>query len=328
MYALAIRAASRAGVFIKQGQSLEKLLKIKSLFFDKTGTVTLGEIKVCDYIEREPSDSNADIIYALEALSQHPIALSLRDYFSDKRSEGVEITDWQEIPGHGVFGFLEGARYELSKANGLPEGVSSAKTCLSLKRDGKEVAYITIADQVRPESREVLKKLQVDGRLCHLLSGDTQAVAEDVARQLDMQGRVWGEQTPDEKKSVVKSYENTMMIGDGANDASSLREADVSVAVHGGMDLSLRAADIFLKVDGIQILPRLFHLAHGVRSTMKRNISFSLLYNIAGASLALAGYIHPIYAAVLMPLSSLTVLSSSFYSYFQFKKQMETPWIS
>jgi Cu2+-exporting ATPase len=183
--------------------------------------------------------------------------------------------------------------------------------------DGALVARAYLGDPIRPDAAASIAALRALGWQVQLLSGDAEPVVQAVGRTLGLPaGACRGEATPEDKLRVVEALRRdgrVVMVGDGVNDAAAIAAATVGVGVHGGAEASLATADIFLTTPG---LAPLVELVTGARRTMRvirRNIAFSLLYNVVGASLAIAGVINPLIAAVMMPLSSLTVVLGSWY---------------
>ena len=169
---------------------------------------------------------------------------------------------------------------------------------------------------MRLGARQFVDELRATGGAVYLLSGDRTEVARDVAAQLGIpDGNVVAEVTPEDKHAFVQRLQRegrkVAMLGDGVNDAAALRAADVGIAMGGGATASHAAADVFLVQDGLEPVRRLLLGADTAMRTVKRNLGFSLLYNVAGAAAAMAGVVTPLVAAIAMPISSLTVVASS-----------------
>ncbi len=182
-----------------------------------------------------------------------------------------------------------------------------------LTADEKAVAYFDLRDEVRSESWSVVNWFQNQNIQTLLLSGDKTSVVEDCAFYVGIPPKsVIAEATPEEKSDWLKRFGPTsIMVGDGANDAAALASASVGIAIRGGMDLSLRAADIYLSRARLSALPELFEIARRTRQAIRRNLIFSVCFNFVSGTLAVLGLMTPLWAAVLMPLSSLTVLISA-----------------
>jgi P-type Cu2+ transporter len=181
--------------------------------------------------------------------------------------------------------------------------------------DGVRVAVAGFGDRVRPEARAALDALRARGWKTRLLSGDHPAVVARVGRELGFaKEECRGGATPEEKLRVIEQAEASgpvVMVGDGVNDAAAIARATVGVGAHGGAEACMAAADVYLARPGIDALLALVRGSGQVLAVIRRNIAFSLLYNVGGTALAMAGIINPLLAAVLMPASSLTVILSS-----------------
>jgi P-type Cu2+ transporter len=181
--------------------------------------------------------------------------------------------------------------------------------------DGAFAAIAGFGDPIRPDAARSLERLAKLGYELSILSGDHQAVVSAVARRLGVRFEfARGETSPEQKLALIEELgrsRTVVMIGDGVNDAAALAAAGVGVAVHGGAEASLAAADVFLTRPGLAPIMDLVLGARRSLGAIRRGLVFSLLYNAVGVGLALTGVLTPLWAAVLMPLSSLTVLTSA-----------------
>ena len=304
-YGLAIKKAREMGIVIKTAEVLEKILKIKNIFLDKTGTLTEGTLHLDQAVPREPTEEEKKIILALESESIHPIAFALRRSWPDFQNLPA-IENRRETLGQGIEGRRAGDHYQLMSTSETSENGLG----IDFKKNGELVTRFYFIDQLRADSIETLSKLKTANLF--LLSGDSKAQARRVGEQCGLRPEnTFGELSPERKWQIVKAAANTCMIGDGANDALALKSADVGIAVKGSIDLSLSSADVYFLRGGLSPLLQLIEIATSCRTTLRRNLVISLTYNTIGAILALGGFISPMVAAILMPLSSaLLVLSS------------------
>lgn len=173
-----------------------------------------------------------------------------------------------------------------------------------------------LGDRIRPDALPVLRKLRQSGHRTILLTGDHPELAAAVGAELEFEkDEIFGGVSPEQKSAMVDSLRaesTTIMVGDGVNDAAALANADVGVAVQGGVEASLAAADVYSTREGLSPLLQLLGGTRKTLAVVRRNLAFSLAYNVVGVSLAIAGLVGPLLAAVLMPLSSLTVVLSSY----------------
>jgi Cu2+-exporting ATPase len=181
--------------------------------------------------------------------------------------------------------------------------------------DGKIRAVAGLGDPVRADARECLLELQRRGHRLAMVSGDDRRVVDAVCEDLGVElCAALGEQTPEQKLAFVRAqraHGRVVMVGDGVNDAAALTLADVGIAVAGGAEASLAAADVFATRRGLRPIIELVRGAARTLRLVRMNLAFSLAYNLVAAALALTGHVHPLLAAVLMPISSLTVVANT-----------------
>jgi Cu2+-exporting ATPase len=324
----ALGQAARAGWLIKGGAALEALARPALIVFDKTGTLTRAELAVVRWFG---DASLGPAIKALEAASSHPIARALVTAL-----DGVEpalATDVVHRLGSGVEGYVAGRRVSVgslhSQSRPLPAWAIAALaelareglTPIVVAVDGEPKTVIGLGDPVRPEAARALLELKRRGHRLAILSGDHPAIVAHVVRQLETEAAeslfetARGDVSPEGKLAFVEAARargNVFMVGDGVNDAAALAAASVGIAVHGGAEASLAAAHVFATRPGVDVL---LELVLGARRTLRvihENLAFSLVYNVVAASLCLAGAVTPLWAAIIMPLSSLTVVTHSY----------------
>lgn len=316
------RGAAR-GVLIKGGDVLERLATPGLMLIDKTGTLTAGRLSVVAW--RGPEWA-ADAAAAVEAASTHPVAVAIRGFTAGDRAEATDIV---ETPGGGVRGMVGARRVIVGSlafvraqavdvpAHRLADHDEMAARGLSpvvVAADEHAVAVGGVGDAARPEARATLDALRAQGWRVRILSGDHAAVVRGVGATLGLPGPdCEGGATPEDKlvrvREAVAGGERVVMIGDGVNDAAALAAATVGIAVHGGAEASLAAADVYLGRPGVAPVLELLEAARGAMRAVRVQLAASLAYNVAAGVLAVGGLINPMIAAVMMPLSSLTMLA-------------------
>lgn len=299
--------AYRKGYIVKSGDALERLSEIETVYLDKTGTLTRGEpsLAMWEDLSGDPARNRA-LAKGLEAQSLHPVARALRHALAEVAPASIE--DPEEQVGRGVRGRVDGEVVEL---RALP-GAQSGYTVLGLWEGGVLRARIHVQDALREDAAAAVRGLRSQGLRVGMLSGDAPGVVARVAAALGMVPEAaQAGLSPEEKLARLQGTSKALMVGDGANDALALQHAHVGVAMHGGMDLSLRVADVYLSRPHLGALEDLVVLGRETRRVLRRNFALSIAYNALGAVAALGGWINPLAAAVIMPLSSITVLLSS-----------------
>jgi Cu2+-exporting ATPase len=277
------------------------------------------------------TDALRDRVAALEAQSSHLIAKAMESSAPRSVIERMHVADVREVAGAGILGTVDGHRIMVGHERFLAgEGVEVAvawrervdaaaargETPVLVADDGSVVCLASFGDPLRGDTGQAVNALRRMGMSLGILSGDHPRVVRHVAEALGIDAsEAFGGVSPEDKlarvEASMRAGNHVAMIGDGVNDAGALAAARVGIAVRGGAEVSLATADVFLTRPGLR--PAV-ELIRGCRVTMRvvyRNLAISLVYNAVGATLALAGFIDPLAAAVLMPLSSLSVVLSS-----------------
>ncbi len=322
---LAIRAAARNGMVIKDGNALERLTKIRRLVFDKTGTLTSGDMRVLTIAVTESNRKHLQAVASIENGQPHPVARALVKAVEELGFKPGTATDVKPLPSGGIEGRIDGRLYFIRPCapDVKSEGFKQIKAKYELCSGDEVLAVFEIGDDIRKGAPELIEWTRKEGYSVQLLSGDRKEVVEDCARKIGLKAdEAIAQATPEEKSQILKKYGiSAAMIGDGANDAAALASASVGIAVRGSIDVSFRAADVYLMSENLAILPRLFKIARATRNAIRRNLVFSAGFNLLSGVLALGGYMTPLLAAVLMPTSSIIVLLSALSTGNRFMKQ-------
>ncbi|PIK15421.1 heavy metal translocating P-type ATPase [Halobacteriovorax sp. JY17] len=301
--ARAMNKAREKGIIIKNDSSLEDIARIKDVFFDKTGTLTDGNFSVVAVTNEAALSPFLEIIYSLEERSNHPIAHAIQKW--TKKSSLVDFLDFQEIPGRGVSGKINDMTYSLLKSSNIREG----NTAVDFLIDEEIISTIHLSDSLKKDSLPLISYLSNTAHKSHILSGDNSQTVKQVASALNIEeANSYSNQTPESKADLISQHKQSIMVGDGANDAIAMKKATVSIAVSGAMDIGLRASDIYLTQDPLKNMIFLMKLAKLTNTSIKINLIISLIYNLIGVTLSILGFISPLGAAILMPLSSLSVV--------------------
>jgi Cu2+-exporting ATPase len=323
-FASVLGKAAKSGILIKGAEVLERLSQIETAYFDKTGTLTEGRFQVLQWqTSRELSFDPASLIVALESNSRHPIARALVDHFSplvDKSK--IILENHREIQGRGVEATWLGKTYELRAANPESEDPSSstcedpsastACTRIGLYEDGVLIGKVSLGDPIRKESQPTLLALKELNIQSKILSGDGAEAVNAVASAIGVSAQdATYSATPEKKKRIIEDSKCAIMVGDGANDAVALAAASVGISVHGGLEASVRASDIYLSRPGLRQIPALIVIGRETLKVVRRNFTVSLGYNAVAATAAALGKIDPLFAAILMPISAFAVFASA-----------------
>lgn len=307
-YGLALKKARQQGMILKTGEVFEKLMDIEAIAFDKTGTLTSGTLDLTQTFPENISDEYKNMILNLESVSLHPIASALRRAWGSQFQK-IQFTDAKEVIGQGVEAYFEGNFYEL-KSHSLQKEKDLIQTTFSINH--KPVGYLYFNDSIRPDTASVIKKLHSKKIDLFILSGDQPSSVKNIAAACGLsETNTFGGCSPEDKLKFVSSHKNLCMIGDGANDALALQKSHLGIAVQGSVDLSLQHSDVYFTRGGLSPVLDLYHLAEKTQKTVHRNITISLIYNVIGGALSLMGLIDPMWAAILMPISSALIVLST-----------------
>lgn len=309
-------ALTKLGVLTTRGHALETLAATTDIIFDKTGTLTQGELAVSSVQllgDRSEKESLA-IASALEAFSEHPIALAIQS-----KDTNLEATNVETVPGMGLEGTVADQRYRLGNSEyiqswhpGTKSPQDNKKGTQILLADKNSVfASIELGDNLRPESTEMIRMLNSAGIDVHLLSGDNPGAVKAVADTLNIQHSK-GSQLPGDKLAYVKQLQGqgktVVMVGDGINDAPVLAAAQVSIAMGAGAQLAQASADMVLLSNDLNHLPQAINKARRTLTIIRQNIAWAITYNLVALPLAAMGFIAPWMAAIGMSFSSLLVV--------------------
>ena len=310
---------TRAGILLRRGHVLDVLTRANRIVMDKTGTLTTGNISLTSTEALGNFDEARclAIARALEAYSEHPIARAFRSNAAD---DAVLLAASKVTPviGHGIEGMIEGRHYRLGSARWL--GISDAQEAqadglvIYLADEDRALARFLLTDTLRPDAKALIQAFKAAGLKTTILTGDSSAQADEVARELGVDELVKGV-TPDGKLAYLKEHEArgdiSIMVGDGINDAPVLAGAHASFAMAGGTDLAKNSADAILLADDLSRLLDARALALRTRKIIKENFAWSIGYNLLVLPLAASGWLPPYVAAAGMSLSSLIVVTNS-----------------
>jgi P-type Cu2+ transporter len=318
----ALGRAAKSGILFKGGEYVEELAKRGTLVFDKTGTLTAGRPELVAWLGDAALQAP---LRAAEAQCTHPLARAIQRAFEPN---ALRVEQLVELPRGGIAARVEGVTLLvgspallLDELGSLPawatrlvmEHAEAGRTPVLVAADGKLGAVAAFGDAIRPEAAENLSRLRALGYDFEILSGDHPSVVRGVADQLHIpRDRALGGQSPEAKLERVAQLRRqgpVIMVGDGVNDAGAMAAASVGFAVHGGAETCLRAADVFATRTGIGPVTDAVVGARRTLAAIRRGIAISLGYNLVGIGLAVSGLLGPLLAAVLMPLSSISVVS-------------------
>ncbi|MEM8486074.1 MAG: heavy metal translocating P-type ATPase metal-binding domain-containing protein [Bacteroidota bacterium] len=327
---IAAGRAARLGIFIKSSEAVQVLESVDAVVIDKTGTLTEGRMAV---VETAGSHAAIQLAAQLEQHSNHPIAQAILRKatrnglcsIDEQNPIAIQIT-----PGCGITGNIDGQHVRIGKPGWvsgdatpdkrleekLSDYARAGHTPVAISVDKKLAAVLALGDRIRIDAPALVECLVKNGKQVYLLSGDDPSVVRQFANTLNIAAsHALGGITPEGKKSFIAALQKeghvVAMVGDGVNDAAALQIADAGITVEGGTTPSQVAADVFLTREGLLPVVETFLGATRVMGVVRKNLAFSLVYNILGASAAIVGLVTPFIAALAMPASSLVVVLGS-----------------
>ncbi len=329
---------AQLGILIKGPEVLESTRRVDTVVLDKTGTVTTGQMALVDVLLADGEDRTKvlRLAGALEHASEHPIARAIATGAGEEIGPLPEVEDFTNLEGLGVQGVVAGVdgathavlvgrpRLLAEWSQALPPDLerrmtaaqADGKTAVAVGWDGQARAVLVVADSVKPTSREALAQLRALGLRPVLLTGDNEAVARAVAREVGIGGDdVIAEVLPQDKVDVVTRLQGegrvVAMVGDGVNDAAALAQADLGLSMGTGTDVAIEASDLTLVRGDLRAAADAIRLARRTLATIKGNLFWAFAYNVAALPLAAAGLLNPMLAGAAMAFSSVFVVTNS-----------------
>lgn len=311
--AVGLGRAAKQGILYTDTKSLELFKNIKQIVFDKTGTLTNGRFAITNFKSEIADEEFKKIVFSLEKFSNHPIAKSIAEAW--KISNPVRWKKAEELKGIGMKGEdKEGNIFLIGSAN-IDENIQDKSHHLYVTKNGHLIGWIDIADELRPEAKEVISFCKKQNIKTILLSGDTIAKSRQIADQLHID-EVIAEQTPKQKLEKIEQLvkeQPTVMVGDGINDAPALAKATISISLSKASQLAIQSASVMLMDSGLKKLPMAMQLGKHTYGTIKGNLFWAFLYNIIAIPVASVGLLTPTAGALVMGLSDVVLAGNSLW---------------
>ncbi|EKD86719.1 MAG: hypothetical protein ACD_37C00170G0001, partial [uncultured bacterium] len=315
---------AKNGILIKDMKGLEIARKINYVVFDKTGTLTKGEFGVEKIVVSDPKNSEKNLLEfasAVEVHSEHSIAQGI---VIEAKKQGLQIpkvSDFKSFPGKGASGKVNGKKIIAGNKTLMDElgfknsdlNLENTGTAVYVGIDGKIIGGIVLQDQIREESKRTIKRLHEMGIKTAILTGDTNDVAQKVGEELNID-TVFAQVLPKDKVNKVKELQDkgniVAMVGDGVNDAPSLTQAHVGIAIGAGTDVAVESAEIVLMKNDPMDVVKAISLSRKTNSKMVQNLAWATGYNVFAIPMA-SGILYPSFGILLRPEWAALLMSAS-----------------
>lgn len=323
------------GILVKSGEALEMAHNIQCVVLDKTGTITMGKPVVTDIECVIGKDEFLSAAAGLEEKSEHPLAEAILEYTNRHHISPAKVMEFTSVPGRGVKGKIQGSWYYAGNRRMLEEeGIAldeyqkrldeladEGKTPMLFANEKRVLGIISVADVVKPTSKDAVKSLKEQGIEVVMLTGDNKRTAEAIRKKLNIDTVIAEVLPQDKEREIVRLQEQgkkVAMIGDGINDAPALARADVGMAIGAGTDVAIESADIVLMKNDLMDAVTAIRLSKAVIRNIKQNLFWAFFYNSLGIPVAAGVFYHalgwklnPMIGAAAMSMSSIFVVTNA-----------------
>ena len=310
-----MRSLGRHGMYLRNIAVIEALNTCTDIIFDKTGTLTTGSAGRITYQGEILTDTQQRAIFEATRSSTHPLSQSIHRFLAEKQTGNLgEAENFQEISGKGISATWNGITFMLGSKTflGIPETISGdSETAVHLLWNGTYTGSFIFSTELRPEIETLGKALSKNYKI-HVISGDNQQDSAMLHEVFPPGTQIHFNQSPVDKRDYIRSLKKagkkTLMVGDGLNDSGALMESHAGIAISENIFRFTPASDAIIEAASLKDLDKLLKRSAYAKTILKVCLVFSLSYNIVGLSFAISGYLTPLVAAILMPLSSITVV--------------------
>ncbi len=316
---------AKKGILIRKGEAIQTMKNIRTIVFDKTGTITQGKPTVQEVFSLVNQAYLFEIAASLEKLSEHPLSKSIVNYAKLKKYKDVK--NFKVLRGLGIEGQIGKNKITIGNPNlmekekisireiqdKIEEFQSKGYTTVVVSENKKPLGIIGISDSPKPESLEAIALLQSNGYRTIMLTGDNEKTASIIARQAGISEIIANVLPEDKSKKIQELQQKEMVafVGDGINDAPALKQANVGIAIGTGTDIAIESGDIVLATGSLKGVVSAILLSKATFRKIKQNLFWAFAYNIVAVPVAIAGLLHPVIAEIAMALSSITVVTNA-----------------
>ena len=305
-----MRILGRNKMYVKDAHTIEKMAKIDTLVFDKTGTITYNKKANISFEGKEIAEFDLKNIKSLLKNSNHPLSKSLYE-FLEVQDEYLPIENFKETAGKGYEATVRGKVYKIGSAKFTHQEAKSLETAVYLERDGEFLGKYIFKNEYRDGLAEMAKELK-DYKI-HVLSGDNSSEEQTLKNLIPNITEMRFSQSPEDKLEYIKHLQDqgkkVAMLGDGLNDAGALKQSNIGIAIADDTNSFTPSSDVIMNGGVLTKLHDYFALTKDAMIIVKLTFGISFLYNVVGLTAAVLGEMSPLFAAILMPLSSISVVA-------------------
>ena len=305
-----MRILGRNKFYVKDTLTIEKISKIDTLVFDKTGTITHNKKSNVSFEGNDFSDFDLKNIKSLLKNSNHPLSKALYD-FVEVEDEYFPVENFREIPGKGYEANVRGTKYKIGSAKLIGQKSKSLETAVYISRNEEFLGKFIFKNEYRDDLKTLFKSLY--GYQIHILSGDNSSEEIKLKTMIPNVTEMAFNQSPEDKLNYIKNLQDhqhkVAMFGDGLNDAGALKQSNVGIAVSDDTNSFTPSSDVIMAGNKLVDFAKYLKFCKDAMKIVKMTFAISFMYNIIGLGFAVTGHMSPLFAAILMPISSISVVA-------------------
>ena len=305
-----MRILGRNKFYVKDTLTIEKISKIDTLVFDKTGTITHNKKSNINFDGKEFSNFDLKNIKSLIKNSNHPLSKALYD-FVEVEDEYFPVENFREIPGKGYEANVRGTKYKIGSAKLIGQKSKSLETAVYISRNEEFLGKFIFKNEYRDDLKTLFKSLY--GYQIHILSGDNSSEEIKLKTMIPNVTEMAFNQSPEDKLNYIKNLQDhqhkVAMFGDGLNDAGALKQSNVGIAVADDTNSFTPSSDVIMAGNKLVDFAKYLKFCKDAMKIVKMTFAISFMYNIIGLGFAVTGHMSPLFAAILMPISSISVVA-------------------